>query len=653
MTSTSSDRFYKLLGDLSPDLLAGAFPEAGAAHNATSFRARHAKRIGRMILLYAACAVLLVGAIIYLPQLVHRLSYGPMSPYYTYDGEWKVSKLEEIESPRDLVECIDGTTDTPFICLNENRTLHLELTCRHQGTDVAPFSHSFRAVHLEVLIDGSWYRLPEPKEQGLCQIEEGATDLSTIHQTLTLRYCLSRESYGDLPEGHYRAAVEFMAEHSFIYAQKEAYDGAVYIPFTVTEAPHNTPLTVNGKLNTNALVVASSSVPACCYAGTSDTSLICLSESRQLRTSISLRYPYCEFEVEEHYLQAYSEPELQYYQNGIWYALPYGNAGASPESTLIRATIDNSTLIPESLAKQLPTGKYRAVYRVHVIHKQSLDKMNPDEDYVGAIYVDFHVVDDRQNPILYANGSGGRYTSSWYDFEAHSRGERSLGKVYRGKFDPYDPSNPDARYAVELYYIDSDYTARPMNDYLLGRGFRPVETTGSQSPSPPFTLTENEISSITPEAVQEFYGLDVPPAITVEHKSKLWENSRQQTLHRVDLIWGEKYPGLLNPVYNRINFINIKDTVAGGNYPYAVSATICIRNQTVSAKDFFASVGWEVLPDGWHIPQMRKTGETVLLAATYNQLQSVDLNSVAAFYGCKAEDVSVSFVIAVHADRSD
>ena len=60
MTSTSSDRFYKLLGDLSPDLLADAFPEAGEAHNATAFRARHAKRIGRMILLYAACAVLLV-----------------------------------------------------------------------------------------------------------------------------------------------------------------------------------------------------------------------------------------------------------------------------------------------------------------------------------------------------------------------------------------------------------------------------------------------------------------------------------------------------------------------------------------------------------------------------------------------------------------
>ena len=72
MTSTSSHRFYKLLGDLTPDLLADAFPEAGSAHNATSFRARHAKRIGRMALLYTACAILLVGAILLLPKLFNQ-----------------------------------------------------------------------------------------------------------------------------------------------------------------------------------------------------------------------------------------------------------------------------------------------------------------------------------------------------------------------------------------------------------------------------------------------------------------------------------------------------------------------------------------------------------------------------------------------------
>ncbi len=649
MTNANSDRVFRLLGDLSPDLLSDAFPEAGVSHNAVSFRARHAKRIGKMALLYAACVVLLIGAVLYLPGLADRLlPFSPMSQYIDFFNEWKAEDLEMSDAQRDLVNCMDGTTDTPFLCLKENRVLHLQIICRHQGATATAYSHTYQTVYLEVLLDGKWYRLPAPNEQGLCQIIGGVTQLNQIGQTLSLEYTLSRESYGNLPAGNYRAAVEFFAEHSAIYMHNENHSGAVYIPFTITDDRDGAPLVKKGKLNPEALVVAKSSVPACCYEGTADTPLICLSESRQIRSCISHRYPYCEFEVEEHYLQIYSEPELQYYEDGIWYALPCGNASASPNSTLIRSTIDNSTLIPETLAKELPTGKYRAVYPVHVIHQQSLNKLNPDEDYVGTVYVEFQIVDERQNPILYANGSGGWYTSSWYDFEAHSRGERPLGKVYRGKFDPYDQSNPDARYAVELYYIDSDYTARPMDEYLLHRGFCRVETEGSNALSPLFALTEKEIASITPEAVQKFYGLDAPPAITVEHKSKVWETRRQKTLYRVDLIWGEEYPGLLTPVYNRIKTVDIRDTVAGGNYPYAISATICVRNQSVSAKDYFASIGWEILPDYMHIPQMGKNSETVVLSATYNQIQSVDLDAVAAFYGSKAEDVSVTFVIAAH-----
>lgn len=79
MTSTGSDRLFTLLGDLSPDLLAVAFPESGEVHNASAFRARHAKRIGRMILLYAACAVLLIGAVIYLPRLFHQINTPPVT----------------------------------------------------------------------------------------------------------------------------------------------------------------------------------------------------------------------------------------------------------------------------------------------------------------------------------------------------------------------------------------------------------------------------------------------------------------------------------------------------------------------------------------------------------------------------------------------
>ncbi|MBO5779475.1 MAG: hypothetical protein J6R82_07900 [Clostridia bacterium] len=654
MMSTNSDRLYKLLGDLSPKLLADAFPEKDGNYNAPSFRARHAKKIGKMALLYAACAVLLIGAVLYLPGLADRLlPFSPMSQHIDFFNEWQAEALEVSDAQRDLVNCMDGTTDTPFLYLKENRVLHLQITCRHQGATATAYSHTYQTVHLEVLLDGKWYRLPAPNEQGLCQIIGGITQLNQIGQTLSLEYTLSRESYGNLPAGNYRAAVEFFAEHSAIYMHNENHSGAVYIPFTITDDRDGAPLVKKGKLNPEALVVAQSSVPACCYEGTTDTPLICLSESRQIRSCISHRYPYCEFEVEEHHLQIYSEPELQYYEDGIWYALPCGNAGASQDSTLIRSTIDNSTLIPESLAKKLPTGKYRAVYRVHVIHKQSLDKMNPDEDYVGAIYVDFHVVDDRQNPILYANGSGGWYTNSWYDFEAHSRGERPLGKVYRGKFDPYDQSNPDARYAVELYYIDSDYTARPLDAYLKHRGFEPIEINGKTIPL--YALTETEMDSITPQSVQKFYQLDTAPAITIEHKPQYTD--RQDTLYRVDLIWEEEHwtPQLM---YNRIIWLDELDPEnkypqAGDDYPYAVNAFIMKKGERVSAADYFRSLGWEVLPDYMHDPQGNRGESVALLVATRNQLWSITLEEVAAFYGCDPEEIGVSLDIAVHAPNTN
>ena len=76
-------RLFKLLGNLSPDLLADAFPEAGDVHNAANFRARHARRIAKMALLYAACAALLVGAIVYLPRLFDQTT----TPVTTVPGE--------------------------------------------------------------------------------------------------------------------------------------------------------------------------------------------------------------------------------------------------------------------------------------------------------------------------------------------------------------------------------------------------------------------------------------------------------------------------------------------------------------------------------------------------------------------------------------
>ncbi len=76
---SNTERLYTLLGDLSPELLATAFPEGAGNHNAISFRARHAGRIGKMIALYAACAVIFVGAVMFVPKLMSLLGDTPVA----------------------------------------------------------------------------------------------------------------------------------------------------------------------------------------------------------------------------------------------------------------------------------------------------------------------------------------------------------------------------------------------------------------------------------------------------------------------------------------------------------------------------------------------------------------------------------------------
>lgn len=82
---SNTERLYTLLGDLSPELLATAFPEAGGVHNAAFFRVRHAKRIGKMIALYAACVLLFLGALWLIPKLFPRLGNTPVGTDRTND----------------------------------------------------------------------------------------------------------------------------------------------------------------------------------------------------------------------------------------------------------------------------------------------------------------------------------------------------------------------------------------------------------------------------------------------------------------------------------------------------------------------------------------------------------------------------------------
>lgn len=72
--SENAMRLYDLLSDLPPDLLAEAFPEAGAPSPTPPIYSpkRHIRRLVRAIVIYAACAMLVLTSLFLLPRLLNQ-----------------------------------------------------------------------------------------------------------------------------------------------------------------------------------------------------------------------------------------------------------------------------------------------------------------------------------------------------------------------------------------------------------------------------------------------------------------------------------------------------------------------------------------------------------------------------------------------------
>ncbi|MBQ7354310.1 MAG: hypothetical protein IJW62_02180 [Clostridia bacterium] len=269
---SNTERLYKLLGALSPDLLADAFPEAGGLHNAPSFRARHARRIGKMIALYAACVLLFLGALWLIPGLFPRLGDTPVGTDRTNDttpivttapvttapvttipptttlspeepplptvlpsddyiakGNWVTDTLDA--SPlRQEIACIRGDTNSPVFYPATQTELSFSF-----ASDQHDFSHfdlltehlyvvNPAAPMLDVLLDGVWYRVP-------WEAEPSATSVSLLEYTrqITLQFSLDDFPRAYFPDGQYRFVMEFTVRHE----DQAPFDGVVYVPFAV------------------------------------------------------------------------------------------------------------------------------------------------------------------------------------------------------------------------------------------------------------------------------------------------------------------------------------------------------------------------------------------------------------------------------------
>ena len=359
MTSTNSDRLYKLLGDLSPDLLADAFPEAGAAHNATSFRARHAKRIGRMILLYAACAVLLVGAIWLLPKLWNEKPVvdPPVTDFPT------LTETVPWEKPP------EGFPDDYFrpdlVWSNEYfyPQMNNVVSGQYYSIDFR-FVDDENALYAVYLADSS--ENPLSCQDELSSSKAGWQLLYTDATHYRIRAANRMVYYAAT-----RKQIEIFCE--YIEQSRSSSNSPVHVNVCLGHQVV-APLYIDGKWNPAVLAVGDGRNNLACVIGSSDISVVAQGQPTSLQLTYRLNEAdSCKAEGTHALIPDSGDCELEVYLNDQWYKVPPKRAIYSPDWIADLETTESVSfdfLLNESMCGKLPTGKYRIVKPVSVSHIQ-------------------------------------------------------------------------------------------------------------------------------------------------------------------------------------------------------------------------------------------------------------------------------------------
>ncbi len=243
--------------------------------------------------------------------------------------------------------------------------------------------------------------------------------------------------------------------------------------------------------------------------------------------------------------------------------------------------------------------------------------------------------------------------ANWSDTESPE-----IGKLYY-QLNPSlaegQTTDENTRYVMSFTYVTADYHRYDLKEYMHSRNFQRYEYREDEDESyyALFVLTEAEIKSITPESVQAYYGLDSAPAVVGIHRDSSSTRLSESAWYRADLLWGEMivydvltYPSGVVKLADPLDKANFKND----HRPLAIWCEVRTDSDK-SCKDYFASLGWEIMEDEYcwdssnHTVQM--SDDHVLVAATLDQLLEVDLAEIADYYGCDESDIGVVFVHAM------
>ena len=245
-SNPNAERLYRLLSDLSPDLLADALPEAGIPSPVPPLYSpkRHIRHLVRAALIYAACAVFLIGLTVYFPALVDWLGKptspatvittlphspdpppittvpspdtspdtSPDEPSVPVIEEWDSSALTEAPA-YSTADCIIGALTIHPIFTQSDETYMLELAysfdcgaCTAHQEHAYPISDFYQ--ELQVYLDGKWYLVPSLHTFP----QEWLTRLTLEEGQYKRHASLDNDTYGILPAGDYRIAKIFYVD---------------------------------------------------------------------------------------------------------------------------------------------------------------------------------------------------------------------------------------------------------------------------------------------------------------------------------------------------------------------------------------------------------------------------------------------------------
>lgn len=413
-TLSNGERLFHLLADLSPDLLAEVMPEVTSPDPSPApllySPKQHVRRICRAIAVYAACVLLLLGAIFYLPKLFDQFHHLFSDPPVT---SVPVPPDQPSEYPADYYR-------TDLIWANEKHDPRREnaIVGQYHTIDF-DFTDDESAVYAIYVVSFNGKYISYTKD-----FKYSGADFEGLNISSQDHYRIKEDDLA-----HYYAGTRVQIEAYFNYLEEHYTSGEDNKRFHIRLAYQTiTPAILDGSWNTEPLRPSritgfENTIPypalRNCLSGSTPTPII-PPDATEISFTINTKKHGDSYTAFTHTLLYSAEkPDLAVLINGTWYDLPW-KADASSTVTKMEVLKNDSVSVTLSfdgfLLGDLPTGQYRFRLPFEATHTQSGTPTSHGEQTITILFMvstgDDCIPSDATQGLAYTLLEDGTYSVS-------------------------------------------------------------------------------------------------------------------------------------------------------------------------------------------------------------------------------------------------